>query len=227
VLANSDNHKENKMSNEKEGKIDFKSIGGLIGIVVSVIAIFTFITGISSLDLLANKNKPDSRSPYSPNESSNPSNTIPTEISAFEAPIPTLIGIYNPVGVVQSDMPIYVDGLALIYRNIEAIGTGGDNIIRLELYVKNTGEKNRIFRYVGASVIFRDDVGNTYQQLDRCGGVYDALQLNVDVGQSQLVTTNRCSAFYFIGTIAQQAKSIFIGFKDFGPFTDFEIEVKL
>jgi hypothetical protein len=166
----------------------------------------------------------------------------PTSVQHNDVP-PTPIGIYNPSGIVQSNMPIYVDGYALSFRGISVDDYGYESNIIVKLSIKNVGERNRVFRYTGISITLRDDVGNMYPPFTHatkyCNetALYDTRQFNIDIGKeinlSSISNLGGCienesgtNFPSFTGTMSPQAKSFFIGFKDFGSFTNFEIEVK-
>jgi len=161
-------------------------------------------------------------------------NTPNSESTAPIAPTievpPTPLGIYNPSGIVQSDLPIYVDGFSLRFREFSA----EYGVIKVRLTIQNMSGRSRVFRFIVGSVTLRDDVGNVYPTV--CDDeLYNAKQFTFDNGKSVetglSVTSIGGSPCYhpfpaFLGTMSPQAKSFFIGFKDFGSFTDFEIEVK-
>lgn len=148
------------------------------------------------------------------------------------------VGNSNPVGIIQANVPITVDGLVLSFREIKI---DHNNTIYIVFSVKNIGDRSRIFRFTGFSLTLRDDIGNIYPSYIEpdCNPtiLYNTDQVNIDKGQEKRITSypdywcmgefNGQGSFQrFAGPIAQQAKSLFIGFKDFGPFTGFEIEVK-
>jgi hypothetical protein len=171
--------------------------------------------------------------------------SVPINIP-LDTPIIPTVGNTNPVGIVQSDMPIYVDGFALSFRGIFSVhGAQDTSNIGIQFSIKNIGDRNRVFRYTGSSLTLRDDVGNTYPiyMLNGQNASFectprwqDIQQINIDMGSDitlkSAATISGCwdyehsSLPQFTGQMSLQAKSFFIGFKDFGSFTGFEIEVK-
>ncbi|KXK13697.1 MAG: hypothetical protein UZ14_CFX002001550 [Chloroflexi bacterium OLB14] len=212
-----------------------KTIGTVIGIIVSCIAIFTFVTGYSTLREMFS----------SPDENNNQSNTQPNNQTDNQSPItyPTSEpqqesfsipgAVTNPSNgmVVPSTSPIVVDDYLLNYGNNFEIGSSCINLGNF--FIKNLTQRQRAFSYMYASVSLTDDIGNVYP-IKSTNDVYQLMTLNVessDDGEIGWATGCGCNCFgtgfTYEGTLSPNANSLILSFDNFGVFDGFSIEVNI
>jgi hypothetical protein len=230
-------------SNENKS---LKTIGIIIGIAVSCITIFTFITGVASLNLLRQKNEPSYES-SSEQQVTSPDTNIPGFISTPELP-PTPFGLYNPSGAIEPGQPIIVDDyqLYLDENSFELYtGIGGPNIL-VNIAVKNLSNNSKIFRYTPSSIKIKDDTGRIYDYIegrhcDSASPYIETKAIQLQPGESIKIysfdsgTSNWwwCKNSHpellpwYEGDISGDANYIIVEFNGFGPFSGFEVQIPI
>ena len=212
-----------------------KAIGAIVGIIVSCIAIFTFVTGYSTLREMFNSpdeinNKPDIQ--FDSQTDNQPSITYPTSEPQQETfSIPGAITNPSNGMIVPSTSPIVVDDYLLNYGHNFEIGSSCINLGNF--FIKNLAQRPRAFSYMYASVSLTDDVGNAYP-IKSTNDVYELMTLNIgesDDGEIAWATGCGCNCFgtgfTYEGTLAPNADSLILSFDNFGVFDGFSIEVKI
>lgn len=217
------------------------------GIIVSCIAIFTFITGVTSLNMFKPRDKPTAEA-FTEQQNASPNINDPVVVSAPEN-TPTPFGIYNPVGEIEAGQPIIVDNYQLYIDrnsfNLVIDDLSGGPYILLKLAVKNLSNNNRIFRYTVNSITISDDTGRIYSfvpnyQCDS-GSPIETKPLQIQPGES--IEISSCSSSpsswwwclsnhpellpWYEGDISATAQYIYFEFNGFGPFSGFKVRIPI
>ena len=167
----------------------------------------------------------------------------PEENSPNQDPIVTPFPETLPVDPVPAGVPIIYDGWSMIVSKELAISRSGESW-GIEVYVKNLGDTDRVFRYVNAGVTPRDDLGNVYEYLNdsacgpgRCEAYrHEVKNIEIKAEDSQSISSfslhcNACDynrgLDWWPGPIPLQASQITISFEDFGPFDGIEVVIDL
>lgn len=214
---------------------NIKTITTVAGLIVSCIAIFTFVTGYSTLrDMFSSQNsdnnQPDTQTYNEPNPPS--SNSFPTSEPQQE-PFSIPGAVTNPSNgtIVSSTSPIVVDDYLLNYGHNFEIGSSCINLGNF--FIKNLSQRQRAFSYMYASVSLSDNAGNTYP-IKSTNDVYKLMTLNIGVsddGEIGWATGCGCNCFgtgfTYEGTLSPSANSLIITFDSFGVFDGFSIEVNI
>lgn len=218
-----------------------KTLATIAGLVVSCIAIFTFITGYSTLrDMFNSTNN-------NPNTSNNSPVMQPAQQQEVDTPTTGPFGIRNPSGTIQAGNTIIVDDLALNVEPENAFSTGSD-YIRLQFYVENISAQKKLFRFTPNSISLIDDVGNTYDVTFKynvnchTSDLSKIRQVSIASGREitfksagendgnwwcSSVSTSQSSLPMYTGPISISAKKLYIVFNGFGPFSGFQVEIIL
>lgn len=210
-----------------------KTIATIVGLIVSCIAIFTFVTGYSTLRDMFNPPSSDNNQPDSQtdNNSNSPPNSFPTSEPQQESfSIPG--AVYPSNGeIVQSTSPIVVDDYLLNYGHNFEIGTSCINLGNF--FIKNLSQRQRAFSYMFSSVSLSDDAGNVYP-IKSTNNVYELMTLNIgasDDGEIGWATGCGCNCFgtgfTYEGTLSPSANSLILTFDNFGVFSGFSLEVQM
>lgn len=214
--------------------LSIKTIATIAGLIVSCIAIFTFITGFSTLRDMFSSPSSDDNQPETQtyNEPSPQSNLFPTNEPQQE-PLSIPGAVMNPSNgeVISSTSPIVVDDYLLNYGHNFEIGSSCINLGNF--FVKNLSQRQRAFSYMYASVSLSDNAGNTYP-IKSTNDVYELMTLNIGVsdgGEIGWATGCGCNCFgtgfTYEGTLSPSANSLIITFDNFGVFHGFSIEVNI
>lgn len=221
------------MSSSKNSNI--VTIATIAGLIVSCIAIFTFVTGYSTLrDIfsppISGNSQPDTQT-Y--DETNSPSSTsFPTNESQ-QKPFSIPGAVTNPSNgaIISSNSPIVVDDYLLNYGHNFEIGSSCINLGNF--FIKNLSQRQRAFSYMYASVSLSDDAGNTYP-IKSTNDVYELMTLNIgasDDGEIGWATGCGCNCFgtgfTYEGKLAPNANSLIITFDNFGVFSGFSLEVQI
>jgi hypothetical protein len=228
------------------GNSTLKVVGIISGIIVSCIAIFTFITGVASFNLLKQRDKPTTESPTE-QQNAAPNTNNPVIVSTPEN-TPTPFGIYNPTGTIEAGQPIIVDNYQLYLdgNSFELNNEWGTPYILVKLAIKNLSNNSRIFRYTASSVIIKDDTGKIYdylegQQCDSASPYIETKALQIQPGESIEIGSywSYPSAWWWClkgspeilpwyeGDISANAQYIIFEFNGFGPFSGFEVRIPI
>jgi len=148
-----------------------------------------------------------------------------------------------PVDPIPAGVPIMYDGWSMTVSpelNINSY----DNIWGIDIYVRNLGETNRIFRFTNAGITSSDNLGNQYEMSPICPYIgcdscveyyYLVKNLEIEGEESKLISSgtsgNACQHTdginLFKGPIPLEASQIIIMFDDFGPFDGVEVVIDL
>ncbi|MPM68938.1 hypothetical protein SDC9_115875 [bioreactor metagenome] len=148
-----------------------------------------------------------------------------------------------PKGQITAGEPIVYDGWSMIVSS-ELNINNYDDIWGILVYIKNQGETSRVFRFTNAAVTAQDDLGNVYEPSTLCPYVgcnsceeyyHQVKNLQIDSGNSTEISSgssgNACmddnGLGMFKGPIPVEASKLIISFKDFGPFTGFDVVIDL
>jgi hypothetical protein len=223
------------MSNNNEGFLNKKValVGGVIGIVVSCLAVFTFFTGITSFNLLTNKRQANSQQDTAEPQSA-PIFTTAPEILINELE-PTPRGIRNPSGIIPAGEIIIVDDFSLVVKPSFKIDEGweGETLIYIEIVVSNISNRSRLFSYDRPqSLSMKDNLGNSFRPFDNSSDFYQSFQFSFDSGatvtfESAYNAHGKLQIPVFEGEIASGASQLIVSFDGFGSFTGFEISIDL
>lgn len=192
------------------------TIGGIAALVISCIGIFTFVTGVTSLNLF--------------NQSSG--TPLPGKTTI-------VVGCVSLPGRYDAGTPVCIDGLTMTVdsNSLRVL----DGYIQISLNVKDTGSQNTNFRYAANSITIFDDVGNSYAPVDECTSAdfTTTKQIQIKRGQSQQFLSGGTSTPYCAGSadkwilptysaaIPANASKIILSFNSFGPFNGIEIAIGL
>jgi len=217
----------------KETNSNIKTLATIAGLIVSCIAIFTFVTGYSTLrDMFSSSNEsytqPDTQST---NQSNNqPSVTLPTNDPQSYS-IPGAITNPSRGMIVRSTSPIVVDDYLLNYGHNFEIGSSCINLGNF--FIKNLSQRQRAFSYMFASISLADNVGNVYP-IKSTNNVYQLNTLNIGAskdGEAGWATGCGCNCFgtgfTYEGTLSPNANSLILTFDNFGVFDGFSMEVQI
>lgn len=213
---------------------NIKTIATVAGLLVSCIAIFTFVTGYSTLrDIVnspsSNNNQSDTQTYNEPNSSSNSFPTSEPQQEPFS--IPGAVTDPSNGMVVSSTSPIVVDDYLLTYGHNFEIGSSCINLGNF--FIKNLSQRQRAFSYMFASISVTDDVGNTYP-IKNTPNVYELNTLNIGPSrdeQAGWATGCGCNCFgtgfTYEGALSPNANSLILTFDNFGVFDGFSMEVQI
>jgi hypothetical protein len=222
------------MSNSSDNSLGktIALVGGIIGILVSCIAVFTFVTGVDSLNIL-NTKAGDTGNDYSTIEvnPTSPSEPVTTS-SAYADSTPS--GIRNPTGPVPAGVPVLAEDFSLIVENDYKILTADQEIV-ITILVKNVGNRKHLLNYTRSAISLIDDTGQSYTyRLSQGSDLYVNLQKDIEPNE---VFSIQGTPFYgtdspewlptFQGPISAQAKKLIVRFNSFGPFNSVEVELEL
>jgi len=207
-------------------------IGGIIGILVSCIVIFTFVTGVDSLNTLNPKAGDNENN--SNNVGVNPTNPPDTFTTSSDYVDPTPSGIRNPTGPVPAGVPVLAEDFSLIVEDDYKILTADQEIV-ITILVKNIGNRKHLLNYTRSAVALKDDAGQSYSyRLSQSSDLYVDLQKDIEPNE---VFRIKGTPFYgtdspewlptFQGPISAQAKKLIVVFNGFGPFNGVEVEMDL
>ncbi len=179
---------------------------------------------------------------------STPTKLLPTATFTIE-PSPTVHGVQNPSGIIPAGMPVIIDDFVLV---VDKSGMTIDGeFVGFEIQLKVIGEESRLFRYNAAALQLKDDLDNYYDFYynisfsNKCkeSDIYNPKQIQMEPN-SEIIIEPHSSMMYasyfwwclenhhtdipgYKAIIPPNAKSLFLEFNGFGPFTDFSYEFKL
>lgn len=143
-----------------------------------------------------------------------------------------------PTEPVAAGVPIIYDNWSLTVSS--EIEVNARQNWGITVYVRNLGEKDRVFRFVNAGITVRDDLGNYYDYYDhsRCEQVHHVVKNFTVAGESVkelasyggngFVSCDDSDGIdFFTGPISLHAEQLIVEFQDFGPFTGVEIVIDL
>lgn len=212
-------------------------IATVIGILVSCITIFSFVTGIVSLNLFGKSENSNTQraEEYVPSSAEEP-NTQP-EFSSNESSqsTPVISGIRNPTGRIAAGELIIVDDFSLIVKPSFVIDEGweGETLIYIEIVVTNLSNKSRLFSYNRPnSLSLKDDLGNSFSPFDNASDFYQSFQFSFNSEKSVTFESaynahGELQIPVFEGEIASGASQLMVVFNGFGPFSGFEVSIDL
>lgn len=228
----------------------------LIILSIFIILIFIYgcaTTGSTSQEVLNSTNTIEPLQTKALSSTIQSSTSMPTELlpsATFTiVPTPTVHGVQNPSGIIPAGMPVIIDDFVLV---VDKSGMTIDGeFVGFEIQLKVIGEESRLFRYNAAALQLRDDLGNYYDFYynisfsNKCkeSDIYNPKQIQLEPN-SEIVIEPHSSMMYasyfwwclenhhtdipgYKAIIPQNAKSLFLEFEGFGPFTDFSYEFKL
>jgi hypothetical protein len=232
-----------KMKNEPR----VLSIALLVGLIMVSISCST-LTPLSG-----NSQAPENKSTPLVNplaETVIPAATATAKIEAtsteFIEPTPTVYGVRNPSGIILAGTPVISGDYWMV---VDKSGMEVDSgFIGFSIQLKVLGEDSHLFRYNASSIHLSDDLGNIYDYEYggyRCteSDIFTAKQIQVNPGDKVVIEPQTsmeftsyfwwCTEGYdniipgFNATVPADAKSLFLEFSDFGPFTGFSYEFDL
>jgi hypothetical protein len=150
---------------------------------------------------------------------------------------------FLPVDPVPAGIPIVYGGWSMIVSKELVISSDGESW-GIEIYIKNLGDTDRIFRYTNAGITLKDDLGNIYERRDdnACGPGsceayrYEVKNLEVEAEDSHTIHTFSLHCYacdyndgldWWHGPISLQASQIIVLIEDFGPFDGVEVVIDL
>lgn len=151
---------------------------------------------------------------------------------ALSTPTPETL----PVDPVPAGVPVVYGGWSMtVSKEIRL----DDGVWSIEIFVRNLGETDRIFRYTNAGITAKDDLGNIYDYFNERYGSntcekfhHTVKNLNVRA-ESSVNIDGRYSCWFeysihnWQGPIPLEASQIIIMFEDFGPFDGVEVVIDL
>lgn len=143
---------------------------------------------------------------------------------------------FLPDEPVPAGVPIVYDGWSMIVSKELWIGNG---VWGIEIFVRNLGETDRVFRYTNAGITTKDDIGNIYDYDNQwyVGGTCEEFHhtvKNLDVCaecSERIDSSGPCFNEEAIqawqGPIPLEATQLIIMFENFGPFDGVEVVIDL
>jgi hypothetical protein len=143
-----------------------------------------------------------------------------------------------PTGPVMAGTPITYDGWSMtVSKDIRFNPTTWG----LTIYVRNTEEFDRVFRFTNSAVQAQDDLGHVYNydKYSYCEEYHHQVKnLQIKAEQSKTISSsspgvreNNCNQpggiNRFEGPIPLEASKLIIRFDNFGPFTGVEVIIDL
>jgi len=174
----------------------------------------------------------------------------PFELTKPATLVPTPQGYYNPSGIIDAGMPVYVDNLMLSVDSSSFEAKG--DFVRVMLRITNVGTNKRLFRFTPGSVVVQDDSGRRYPPiLSKNMSFGDCLETDLMRTKQIDVETNdtvelRSDNWYsdgtwckfsipnytiylptYAGSVSTNAQYIILSFNHLGPFDSFGIRIRL
>jgi len=147
-----------------------------------------------------------------------------------------------PVDPVPAGVPIVYGGWSMTVSK-ELVTRNQGDYWGIDIYIRNLGDTKRIFRFMNAGIIPRDDLGNVYEYWNdttssgKCEEFrYTVKNLEVDAEDARTIHAlnfgyNTCNENYGLdmwhGPIPLEASQLIILFEDFGPFDGVEVVIDL
>lgn len=148
-----------------------------------------------------------------------------------------------PINPVPAGQPIIYDGWSMTVSKELNINSY-EEIWGIDIYVRNLGETNRIFRFTNSAITATDDLGNIFEPSTLCPYMgcssceeyfTQVKNLNIKGLESVVISSgtsgNGCmhedGIGLFIGPISINAEHLIIHFTDFGPFTNVDVVIDL
>ena len=214
--------------------------GNFIALILSLIGL-SLACGISTPRNQAN-NPISDQSPANESEELNqvqPTNTV--EI----LPTPTIHGVVNPSGTIEAGMPVIVDNVIMVIDPSDMLIEG--NFVGFTIRLRTVGENQKLFRYNSFALSLSDDLGNQYPFMINTGNthhcdesdIYNAKQIMIEP-EKEIVISSDTGIMYssypwcidgdndnipgFAASIPGGARSLFLHFEAFGPFSGFSYQ---
>jgi hypothetical protein len=167
----------------------------------------------------------------------------PAEADNAEIILATKIPEALPTEPVPAGMPITYDGWSItVSKNINIDTT--NPIWGIDVYVRNMGDSDRLFRFTNASVTISDNTGYEFEPSDYCPYMgcdsceeyyHEVKNLNIRANDKEIIssgtTGNGCmkddGLGMFVGPIPTTSQQLIVHFDDFGPFTNVDVIIDL
>ena len=161
--------------------------------------------------------------------------------AVFVEKTPTIESL--PTNPVPAGQPIIYDGWAITVSKEININSY-EEIWGIDIFVRNTGETGRIFRFTNSSITATDNFGNVYEASTLCPYMgcesceqyyYQVKNLEIEGETSKTISsgTNGNGCMYedgvgmFKGPISLSAEQLIIHFTDFGPISNVDVVIDL
>jgi len=173
-----------------------------------------------------------------------PSNEEPGAALLLQTPTPESL----PTEPVPAGEPIVYDGWSMTVSKEININTY-DKTWGINIYLRNLGENDRIFRFTNSAITAKDNMGNIFVPYEDVAWEGDNLcepyyykvkNINIEGLENILVSscsdhhvgcesgcTEEDNIFMFKGPIPLEAEYLIIHFDGFGPFTNVDVIIDL
>ena len=148
-----------------------------------------------------------------------------------------------PTEPVPAGEPIVYDGWSMMVSKEININEY-DDIWGINIYVRNLGETDRIFRFTNSAITAKDNLGNVYEPSPICPYMgcssceeyyHQVKNLEIEGLENEIISSgtsgNACmeddGIGMFLGPIPLETEYLIIHFDGFGPFTNVDVIIDL